>query len=49
MTSFKFKLLDHISRDKMFKKIMKSYLAQYDKRRGVGGELTPSQIVSTVD
>ena len=32
----------------MFKSVMNSYLAQYDKRRGSGGELTPSQILATV-
>ena len=31
----------------MFKSVMKSYRAQYDKARGSGGELTPSQILAT--
>ena len=43
----KFKLIDYISKEKMFKKVMKSYLTQYDKTRGYGGELSPSQILAT--
>ena len=46
---FKFTLLDYISQNKLFKSIMNSYLQQYDKAKGVGGELTPSQILATVD
>ena len=48
ITQFKFKLLDFISQHKMFKSVMNSYLAQFKKRRGVAGELTPSQIIVTV-